>query len=111
MWFMAHRAAARKYRPLKHWLDDSPTRTDYFIQEYPRDVWHVESRGHCEYMLCGKFISVDAAQVRIQQRWGPKKCFDCYVIYKRREQDAPEPDRPTSWREASRQMLAFKGFV
>lgn len=56
---------------------------DFFVQESPREPWHVETREHCEYMLCGKFISVDAAQSRVQYRWGPKKCFDCYVIYHR----------------------------
>lgn len=59
------------------------TRADFFIQEESRGIWHAESRDHCEIMLCGKFISVDA-NVRIQQRWGPKKCFGCYVEFKKR---------------------------
>lgn len=59
-------------------------RQDFFIQAVPKGPWHVESPDNCEEMLCGMTITVDAPNVRIQYRWGPKKCPDCFMIYERR---------------------------
>jgi hypothetical protein len=49
----------------------------FFVQEHPRAVWHVETPGDPERMLCGERISVDAPQVRINKRWGTKPCLWC----------------------------------
>lgn len=53
-------------------------RQDFFIQQNPRDAWHVESREHCEYMLCGYYVSVEET-VKIRSTWGPRKCPDCWI--------------------------------
>jgi hypothetical protein len=55
----------------------------FFVQGEPKGLWHVESEEHCEYMLCGYFISVDAAKVKIQNNWGPRKCSDCWMLLER----------------------------
>ena len=57
---------------------------DFFIQDKPKGYWHVESEEHCEYMLCGYFISVEQMGVKIQNSWGPSKCPDCWMLYERR---------------------------
>lgn len=72
---------------LDEWLEPGAKRRLFFIQETPRGEWHVESDEHCEYMLCGKFISVNA-DVRIKQSWGEKKCFTCFVRLKKRQQES-----------------------
>jgi hypothetical protein len=56
------------------------TRDDFFVQEHSRAPWHVESEDDCERMLCGHWVSVDNASARVQTRWGPKRCPDCYVL-------------------------------
>lgn len=68
------------------WLD-SNQRADFFVQEAPREPWHVESDEHCEYMLCGKFISVDTPQSRIRtvQPSRTVACPDCYIRLKKRQ--------------------------
>lgn len=63
------------------------TRQDFFIQESPREPWHVETRDNCEIMLCGISISIYASAVRVQYRWGPKKCPDCFIAFHQRRQD------------------------
>jgi hypothetical protein len=48
----------------------------FFVQQYERGPWHVETVGDPETMLCGIHISVEA-NVKIQKRWGLKKCLWC----------------------------------
>jgi len=55
-------------------------RATFFIQESPRDPWHIESTEHCEYMLCGKFISVDL-NVRIRNGAAPSRSLGCGVCW------------------------------
>lgn len=69
--------------------DSVPDRQFFFIQETPRGQWHVESDENCEVMLCGRVVSVDASFVKIQYRWGPKKCSDCFLLFGRREGALP----------------------
>lgn len=57
----------------------------FFIQVGPKQPWCVETVDNCEVMLCGKFVSVDDERVRIQYRWGPRKCPDCFMLYMRGE--------------------------
>ena len=57
---------------------------DFFIQEVAKGPWHVESEEHCEVMLCGYVISVDAPKAKIQNSWGPIKCPDCWMLYERK---------------------------
>ena len=60
-------------------------RATFYIQVSPRDPWHIESPEHCEYMLCGKFISVDAS-VRIRSGAAPSRalgCPDCFMRHAR----------------------------
>lgn len=54
-------------------------RLHFFVQEAPKEPWHVETDDNCEVMLCGKVISVDAPSARIQQRRGPRWCTDCWM--------------------------------
>lgn len=60
---------------------------DFFIQPAPRELWHVESDDDCEVMLCGLVVPVDNEMVRIQYRWGPRKCPDCFIRYEARKRD------------------------
>jgi len=53
---------------------------DFFIQEHLGEAWHVESEANCEVMLCEKWISSDNMSVRIQSRWGTRKCPECWII-------------------------------
>ncbi len=60
-------------------------RATFFIQQSPREVWHIESPEHCEYMLCGKFISVDTS-ARIRSGAAPSYslgCPDCWMKWQR----------------------------
>ena len=50
----------------------------FFVQPKEKELWHVESDENCEVMLCGLYISVDW-DARISQRWGPRKCPDCWM--------------------------------
>lgn len=43
----------------------------------------MESEEDCEVMLCGKFISVDMASIKVASSWGPLKCSDCWIILER----------------------------
>ena len=63
----------------------SDRKRTFFVQAEPKGLWHVESDEHCEYMLCGYFISVDAAKVKIQSNWGPRKCSDCWMLLERQK--------------------------
>lgn len=54
-------------------------RRRFYVQEGPREPWHVETLDHCEIMLCAKLIPVDLESARVQSNWGPKKCPDCYL--------------------------------
>lgn len=67
----------------------SRDRQFFFVQEAPREQWHVESDENCEVMLCGKTISVEAPLAKIQYRWGPKKCPDCFLLFGSREGSLP----------------------
>ncbi len=56
-------------------------RTRFYVQERPREAWHVESVGDCERMLCGRSIAVDARpSPLVQTRWGPRKCPECWIL-------------------------------
>ncbi len=48
----------------------------FFIQQYERGPWHVETFGDPEKMLCGINVSVED-NVKIQRRWGLKPCLWC----------------------------------
>ena len=48
----------------------------FFVQQYERGPWHVETVGDPERMLCGISISVDD-NVKIQRKWGLKPCLFC----------------------------------
>ena len=48
----------------------------FFVQQYERGPWHVETVGDPEKMLCGITVSVDD-NVKIQKRWGLKPCLWC----------------------------------
>lgn len=63
----------------------------YFVQAKSGEAWHCESEEHCEYMLCGYFISVNTETSKIQGRWGTKKCPDCWMLLKREDADAAGP--------------------
>ena len=65
-------------RPVHEWLGGVRDQ-DFFIQARLGEAWHVESEKDCEIMLCGKFISSDNMVVRIQSRWGTRKCSDCWI--------------------------------
>lgn len=54
----------------------------FFIQARPREAWHVETDEDCELMLCGYRISVNSELSKIQYRWGPRKCPDCWLLLK-----------------------------
>ncbi len=57
-------------------------RTRFFVQERPREAWHVESADDCERMLCGKRVRVDGPAA-VQTRWGPRKCPECWIMLQR----------------------------
>lgn len=62
-------------------------RATFFIQEAPREPWHVESDENCELMLCGRFISVDLSTVRIRAGNAPSRalgCADCWMLLQKR---------------------------
>lgn len=54
-------------------------RARFFVQESSKEMWHVETRANCEVMLCGKVIPTGAPYVRVQVRWGPRRCPDCWT--------------------------------
>jgi hypothetical protein len=55
-------------------------RDHFFVQERPRDAWHVESEDDPEIMLCGYVVLVDDLFVRVQKRWGKTRCPECERI-------------------------------
>lgn len=61
----------------------NPRKQDFFVQEKPKDQWHIESDENCEVMLCGYFISVDSS-ARVSAHGGPLKCPDCWMILERK---------------------------
>lgn len=71
------------------WADATRPQRDhyFFVQERPGETWHCESDEDCERMLCGRVIPVDAAHSKIQYRWGPRKCPDCFLIFERRDHE------------------------
>lgn len=60
-------------------------RQEFFIQDSPKEAWHVESEDNCEIMLCGKFISVEKHGVRISASWGVLTCADCWMALERKQ--------------------------
>lgn len=58
-------------------------RLTFFVQEAPKEPWHVETEEDCEVMLCGKVISVDSPTAKVQYRRGPRWCPDCWIILQR----------------------------
>lgn len=58
-------------------------RSTFYVQESPRDAWHIETEDHCEIMLCGKFISVDSntARIRTSQPSRSLGCGDCWLRF------------------------------
>lgn len=70
---------------LDEWLEPGAKRRLFFVQEKPRAEWHVESDDNCEVMLCGYVIPVEA-DARIKYSWGEKKCLDCFIALKKRQQ-------------------------
>ncbi len=55
----------------------------FFVQEKPKDFWHVETEDNSEIMLCGKIISLDLASVKVSRSWNNSKCPDCWIIHER----------------------------
>ncbi len=78
----------------------------FYVQETRRGLWHVESDEHCEYMLCGLYISVDATSANIAVSPGSRQCADCWILLDMqhrierlaRHQQAPSPAR-SAWPE------------
>ena len=67
---------------LPSWIIN-PRKQDFFVQEKPKEPWHVESEENCEYMLCGLFISVEVS-ARVSANGGPLKCADCWMRLERK---------------------------
>jgi hypothetical protein len=59
----------------------------FFVQARSLEAWHCESEADCEEMLCGYRISVDLETTKVQSRWGPRKCPDCWIILQRLQSD------------------------
>jgi hypothetical protein len=53
----------------------------FFVQRQLREAWHVESDEDPTVMLCGYRIPLEGATVKVQYRWGPRKCPDCWIEY------------------------------
>lgn len=51
-------------------------REPFFVQEYDRGPWHVETPDNPERMLCGIEIGVDSS-AKINKRFGLKPCLWC----------------------------------
>lgn len=71
------------HRPLSRvigWMERVRERTTFFVQEFPKEPWHVESDADPEIMLCGFYISVDSMTAKVQYRRGPRWCPDCWVL-------------------------------
>ena len=49
----------------------------FYVQSESRAVWHIETPGDAELMLCGERISVDSDMAKVQYRPGPKSCLWC----------------------------------
>lgn len=64
-------------------------RVTFYVQEFSKDAWHVESVEDCEVMLCGKVVSVDAPYVRIRTNQPSRSlgCGDCWIILHRKNAD------------------------
>lgn len=54
-------------------------REPFFVQEYERGPWHVETPDDPETMLCGITIGVDSS-AKINRRFGLKPCLWCKKI-------------------------------
>lgn len=64
------------------WLNATRgSRVDFWVQTAPKQQWHVETRAHCERMLCGAFISVDSrtAKIRTIPPTRAYACGDCWL--------------------------------
>lgn len=49
----------------------------FYVQEYDRGPWHVETPDNPERMLCGIEISVESTSAKVQKRFGVKPCLWC----------------------------------
>ncbi len=58
-------------------------RTLFFVQEKPKDFWHVETEEDCEVMLCGKNISIEPSSVKVSRIWNNRRCPDCWIIHEK----------------------------
>lgn len=71
------------------WWLGSTERSTFYVQEFSKDAWHVESPENCELMLCGKFISVDAPYTRIRTNQPSRSlgCGDCWMLLQQRQNE------------------------
>lgn len=71
---------------LADWISGKKRTSLFWVQPRNREAWHIESDEHCEFMLCGLFISVDSAEARIRHAVPSQAvaCGECWMQAKAR---------------------------